>query len=468
MNANSIAQKDLLIEHARLIDGLGGPAQEEMSVLISGGRIAQIGGQNVDRDVDTLDASGLTVLPGLVDSHVHLASVPGSVYRQDSAETMRELRRIHLRAYLACGVTTVLDTGISVDEAREIQSWLADGYSGPRVLFLSPVFTTPNGYMAEGTPSSGMFLPPVSSPQEVEARFRESEDLHAVGVKVFLESGFGANCWPTHSPEVREAIRQEAAKRQIPLYVHCIALADQRAALDMGACTLAHLGPLGSDEILARLRLREHPIYVTSTLSIQDSLITHTEPERLDDPLVQLTVPSIELATARQPEATKLMFRTFATWLSGDTSDAAVDAGAGNARKTLAAWKVLARKLHDAGITIVVGTDSGNWPLMPSEFHGPTTLQEMQLLGEAGLPAMAVIQAATLIPSRMLGLSDEIGTVEVGKQADLMLVRGNPDEDLRALRNVAWTVKGGVARSPKEWMRSNKSTSRSHSASVTG
>jgi len=452
VNPNDRRPKDLLIEHARLIDGFGGAPQEDASLLISVGRIAKIGGQNIDREVDRLDARGLTVLPGLIDSHVHLASVPGSVYRHDSADTMRELRRIHLRAYLACGVTTVLDTGISTDEAREIQGWLVDGHPGPRVLFLSPVFTTPNGYMTEGTPSSGLFLPPVSSPGDVEARFRESEDLNAVGVKVFLESGFGANCWPTHSPEVREAIRREAAKRQLPLYVHCIALADQHAALDMEARTLAHLGPLGSDEILARLRLREHPIYVTSTLSIQDSWITHAEPERLDDPLVQLTVPSLELATARQPEATKLMFRTFATWLSGDTSDAAVDAGASNARKALAAWQVLAKKLHDTGIPIVLGTDSGNWPLMPSEFHGTTTLREMQLLGEAGLPTMTVIRAATQIAAKMLALSDEIGTVEVGKQADLVIVRGNPLEDLRALRNVAWTVKGGIARSPSEWM----------------
>ena len=220
----------------------------------------------------------------------------------------------------------------------------------------------------------------------------------------------------------------------------------------MGAQTLAHLGPLGSDEIMARLT--EHPVYVTSTLSIQDSGLAYVEPEWLDDPLVQLTVPPIEIATARRPDALKLGWRTFLTWLTGSASEEVVAAAAGNARETLAAWQDLARKLHGAGIPIVVGTDSGNWPLMPSEFHGPTTLREMQLLGEAGLPAMTVIQAATQLPAKMLGLSDEIGSVEVGRQADLMLVRGNPDEDLRALRNVAWTVKGGIARSPKEWMRS--------------
>jgi imidazolonepropionase-like amidohydrolase len=110
------------------------------------------------------------------------------------------------------------------------------------------------------------------------------------------------------------------------------------------------------------------------------------------------------------------------------------------------------RKLHEAGIPIVVGTDSGNWPLMSYFFHGPTTLREIELLGESGLSAMEAIQAATVVPARMLNLSDEIGTIQVGKQADLVIVRGNPLEDLRALRSIEWTVQRGIAKSPRGWM----------------
>ena len=65
---------------------------------------------------------------------------------------------------------------------------------------------------------------------------------------------------------------------------------------------------------------------------------------------------------------------------------------------------------------------------------------------------MEAIQAATSVPATMLGLSDDIGTVEVGKQADLLIVRDDPLGDLRALRTIQWTVKGGVAKSPKEWL----------------
>ena len=102
----------LLIEHARLIDGFGGPPAENVSILISAGTIVRIAQQIVDPEAKKLDASGLTVLPGIVDSHVHVSSVPGSGFRDDSREVLEALQRHDLRAYLACGVTTVLDTAI--------------------------------------------------------------------------------------------------------------------------------------------------------------------------------------------------------------------------------------------------------------------------------------------------------------------------------------------------------------------
>ena len=136
-SANVDEHEKLLIEHARLIDGTGTLPQEDVSILISDGRIERIEQQIFDPEAKKLDASGLTVLPGLIDSHVHISSVPGAGYRGDSLEVIRELQRFHLRAYLACGVTTILDTAIPVDEAHVIQSWLDAGHHGPRLLVLS-------------------------------------------------------------------------------------------------------------------------------------------------------------------------------------------------------------------------------------------------------------------------------------------------------------------------------------------
>ena len=99
-----------------------------------------------------------------------------------------------------------------------------------------------------------------------------------------------------------------------------------------------------------------------------------------------------------------------------------------------------------------MGSDSGCWPALPGVFHGVSSIREIELLGAAGLPASAVIMAATKTAAEMMGIDREVGTIEVGKQADLIVVRGDPLSDLTLLRSIEWTVKAGVMRTPKEWM----------------
>jgi imidazolonepropionase-like amidohydrolase len=97
----------LLIQNARLIDGTGAAPRSGVGILLRDGSIAAVGEDLAPRDVPVLDARGATVLPGLIDAHVHLGVVPGSAQRGDTPQVERALRRRHLRAYLACGVTTV-------------------------------------------------------------------------------------------------------------------------------------------------------------------------------------------------------------------------------------------------------------------------------------------------------------------------------------------------------------------------
>jgi imidazolonepropionase-like amidohydrolase len=108
--------------------------------------------------------------------------------------------------------------------------------------------------------------------------------------------------------------------------------------------------------------------------------------------------------------------------------------------------------LHEAGIRIVLGTDAGAWPVFPSCFHGYSTIREMELMAAAGLQPMAVLQAATRLPAEMMGVEAEIGSVEVGKRADLMVLADDPVADMKALRSIQWTIKDGEARRPAEWM----------------
>ena len=447
------AAQDLLIRNARLLDGTGAPPRERVSILIRDGRIRAIGQVADEPNLLTLDVAGASVLPGLIDSHVHLSVVPGSLIRKDPPKALHAQRLLQLRAYLACGVTTVLDAGIEPEIARELQAALAADATGPTALFLGPSFYAPAGY--------GSYGRGVETPEQVREQFEVLQSLGAVGVKVMLESGWtplGSLALP--SPELRHEIVQEAARRKLPIYVHASSEPDYQLALDLGAHAIMH-GLLYRDEKLSPkfvTRMKASGAYQVSTLSVMDSLRIEFEPERLEDSITRISVPAAQLKTASDPRSGRVhaesRVASAADWLPAPARRAAASYNFSNkaiAEAVASARRALAAE-HRAGIPIVVGSDSGNGPIVPYLFHGVTTLREIELLGGAGLSPAQAIAAATRTPARMLGLSDEIGTVEPGKRADLMIVRGDPLKDLRALRKVVWTVKNGVAHTPAEWM----------------
>jgi imidazolonepropionase-like amidohydrolase len=109
-------------------------------------------------------------------------------------------------------------------------------------------------------------------------------------------------------------------------------------------------------------------------------------------------------------------------------------------------------RLHDAGVPIVIGTDTPGTPWFQYNFHGPTILREIELVAAAGLSRQAALAAATRVAAEMVGLSDQLGTVEVGKKAEMVVLDGDPLEQLDALRSIRWTIKEGIARSPQDWM----------------
>ena len=445
---------DLLIRNARVVDGTGAAPREATSVLVRGGRIAAIGPALDAPGAEILDASGLTALPGLIDSHVHFVAAPGSGYRGDSDETISALNERHLRAYLACGVTTVLDAGAYPEVVRDIRARLAGGTPGPRYLTTGPYVRPPGGY---GHPRFGE----EADAAAVESKLDLIQSLGGAGVKIALDPGVAP-----FPPEVRDALVAGARRRGLPLYVHAQTEAMQAEALDLGAHALMHLamgipvlvqGPDLSDAFV--LRLAQSGVYQLTTLSLFETFPSAYPRERLDDPVTALVVPELELATARAPDAADRFAVEVLAFAAPWTFEAIRPA---LGRVFLARGRVLEavrqgqrnlRRLARAGVPIVAATDAPSpWPAAVYHFHGVQFARELELMGEAGLSPAEVIVAATRTPARMLGLDAEIGTLEPGKRADLVLVRGDPLRDLGALRGVAFTLQGGVAKTPAEWM----------------
>ncbi len=181
------------------------------------------------------------------------------------------------------------------------------------------------------------------------------------------------------------------------------------------------------------------------------------EPAELKDPLLDLVVPESELADARNTHMRwNAKMGTIQTSVSGPLWKRFLSGLKLLSKRQCLEWLGISQKSlrleHEAGVKLVVGSDSPYWPTALYSFHGPSTLREIELLGESGITPMEAIKAATINAAEMLGLDNEIGTVEVGKKADLVIVKDDPLKDLANLRSILWTVQGGVAKTPEQWM----------------
>jgi imidazolonepropionase-like amidohydrolase len=353
------------------------------SILVRDGRVAAVGAEVHADGVPALDASGTTVLPGLIDAHVHLGVVPGTEFRKDSDDTKRALRRRHLSALLASGVTTVLDAAVDVRTAREVNAWLESGLPGPRYLILGPALAAPGGYMAGAFPTTV-----VAGPDDVDRALDTVQAAGAIGVKVPLEKGFGPiETLPTHPPAVRDAIARGAAQRGLPIFVHATHEDEQAMALDMGARALVHTSFYDASPSEAFVeRLAGAGAFVMTTFSIMDAQLTRWHPERLDDPLVRLVVPALERRTAADPEAGAylaqhemalvfprlpgLAHRALAWAFTTE------DAVRGRLESCMAAVK----RFYDRGVPLVVGSDAANWDAVPYQFFGSSTIWDLEMI----------------------------------------------------------------------------------------
>lgn len=470
--------KDLLIQNATLIDGTGKPPRESISVLIRRGKIAEINQAIKAEGMDTLDVHGTYMLPGLIDSHMHMMWGPGVVLHHPEFPTKETWRQTwgkhfphYLKAYLACGVTTIMDLAAPPYAIDEIRRHLSAGNPGPRYLTVGQHIAPRGGYTRVMVPdrdpnspdnSSFFNFHEVSNAKELKTKLDLVQSQDIKGIKILIEKGWNPfSKFIRHSPEMLQAIKKESDERNLPIYVHASSEEDMTTALKLGVHALAHTLISRPNEVLSdsfAAEMAKTNTYQIPTLAIMDMSLIFYYPERLNDPLLDIVVPAIELATARSAErsreANRLLLHTMLPrslkWLSrfmvgGSQVKKMWEKSVMNSKQSI-------RKLHNAGVPIVMGSDTPYFHVAVYAFHGYSSLREIELLGEAGLSPEEAIKAATITPAKMLGFDDQIGTIEVGKEADLIIVKNNPLNDLSALKTIQWTIKGGVAHTPQEWM----------------
>jgi imidazolonepropionase-like amidohydrolase len=444
----SAYSSEYLIQNIRVIDGSGD--QGIHSILVQGDRIAAIDPIDISDETVLYDGTGKSVIPGLIDSHVHITMIPGEPFVERDMQQRIERHEQDLKSYLAWGVTSIVDPGITVSDAQLINDIVSQS-SAPEVYLIGPLLGPIDGY-----PSVVSKLEGVNTTQSVQTKLNEFHHLNPLGVKITFEDGPAGSIWPLFEAEMINAIQEECKARDIPTYIHAMDAKMTRMALTMQPHALVHASRDGGKR-LAR-EIVEQDVYVVTTLDIYGSPLIQWNPEMLAHPNVVLTTPQEAIDLIYDPIVSKAsqiaLVQVNVPWFPQSLyriilNERMVKYGT---RKASA----MITKMHGEGVKLVLGSDSGGWPILTYMLHGPTTHLEIDLLYESGLSPLDIIRAATKTPAEMLGISDEVGSIQVGLRADLLIVDGNPLEDINTIHHPIWVVRAGELRTPSGWVNKNE------------
>jgi imidazolonepropionase-like amidohydrolase len=417
------ASPTLALVGGQVIDGYEGPPIRDGVVLIAGDKIVAVGPRSrvpVPPGVRTISTEGMSVLPGLMDMHVHLMILGHSDYEHWDTTYMPRFRREIMPAaakqLLLSGVTTVRDLGAPLDDILEVKRRIAAReIPGPR-LFVSGPFIQRAPY----APYEKDVRWGVDGPADAAAKVQRLIDAGVDFIKLIDQDQLT-------DAEVA-AVVSTAHRAGKPVVAHGHREDEIRVGLKHGVDCFEHTGlatsPGYPEDILAGLRKRNQTLYWTPT--IEGLFLAETTairfPERLDDPEWRRDIPAdladdirASLEDVTHLDYFTLTFRRLPTL--GDKF----------------------RQLRSTGVTLLVGTDSG----IPGNFHTDSTWRELVKFVEFGMTPMQAIGAATRWPARFLKMEHRLGTLEEGAFADVIAVRGDVLSDVGLLREVDVVVKDG-------------------------
>jgi imidazolonepropionase-like amidohydrolase len=428
---------------ATLVDGTGAPAVPNAVVVVRDGRIACAGPRAscaVPRGVDTMDVRGLWIIPGLVDAHVHFAQTgwvdgrpdaldlrPRFPYDSTVAFLAAHPERF-FRTYICSGVTAVFDVG-GYPWSWSLRARAESDLLAPHVAAAGPLLSTVDHWI--NLPDEKQILY-VGSDSAARAAVRAHVARGTDAIKVWYIVRPGADT--SQLKAVVHAAGEEAQRLGARLIVHATGLWEAKDALRAGAAVLVHgVGDMPVDAEFLALARAQHAVYVP-TLTVFDGYrqvrVRHFEPHY---PLS--CVDPATLAKARLTDS--LPPPTNVTPDFVERQRAIVARGLALGEANLAA-------VFRAGITVAAGTDAGN----PLTLHGPSLFWELRAMQEAGLSPMDVLVTATRNGALAMGRRD-VGTLEPGKLADLVVLGADPTADIANVETVRYVMRGGALTTPR-------------------
>ncbi len=423
--------RTILIHNAQIFVG-NGEVIPVGSVLVRDGKIAEIyRGPAPDAKqlkADVIEASGNTLLPGLIDVHVHLGATGGAYPRGYDPD--KGIPR-ELAAYLYSGVTAVKSVGDMLDMSLKERALMASGERlGSELFICGPMFTAPGGhgteyanYVPEAVRDKVLAqmtrLP--KSPEEARRMVDALKEAGVDGIKAILEAGSAGMLYNRMDTGLFNAVAAEAHADRLPIVVHTGDVRDVADAVAAGADGIEHgsFRELIPDALFARMKAQQTTYDPTLAVIESVSAFNSGSAETLDRPLV------LQVGPANLIDATRRMIQA-----QNNPGHKPFDST--KARDNLLrAWR--------AGVILVTGTDSGN----PGLLHGPALHRELQLWVDAGIPPAVALQAATYNAARLLRATDRIGVIEKGRDATLLIVNGDPLKDIRQTESIQQVIYRG-------------------------
>ncbi len=380
------APAPIAFTNARILDGTGGPLVDDGVVLVRGGVISQVGprGQvTLPPEAEVVDLEGRFLLPGFINTHGHVGRTGD---RSDVGE--------QLEIYAHYGITTVFSLGDEAEDPRD-ERWSPDRTRAR--LFVTGPSLTP------------------SSPADAADEVRRVAQMGADWVKIHVNAQRNRDTYP--------AVIEAARARSMPVAVHIEELEDARGVLEAGARLLAHsVRDLPVDTPLIE-GMRERGVCLVPTLTRELSTFVYAErPDFFDDPFF------LERSAPDDLEA----------FLTPQRQAAAEGPGAQRWREALPLAKENMVRLHEAGVGIAMGTDTGP----TGRWQGYFEHVEMEMMVEGGMAPADVIVSATGGAARCMGMEGIIGTIERGVWADFVVLERDPRDDIRNTRTIhsVWTA----------------------------
>jgi imidazolonepropionase-like amidohydrolase/ABC-type multidrug transport system permease subunit len=425
-----------LIRGARIFVG-DGKVIENGSVLVRGGKIAEIyEGEGPDPKTlkaETVEAAGKTILPGLIDVHVHLGG-PGGFYSDMSKYDADKSMQRALAAYLYSGVTTVRSVGDILDGILKLRSAAGSGeILGTDLQTCGPLFTAAGGHGTEYFKG----LPPAARanlekqftriPTSGEEARQQVDELRKQGVdciKAILDAGAGGRVFNRLDRGLFATIAQQAQADSLPLAVHTGDARDVADAVQAQANSIEHGSFRQRIPDALFEQMAKQGTFYDPTISVGEAFkdFAAGKTDLLKRSLVQQVGPPDLLHGTEEA--------------LGSTETEAM-------RKSWAQYPIdmaiavdNLKRAHEHGVLLVTGSDAGNILVI----HGPTVQHEMQLWVQAGIPPAVALQAATGNAARLLRADNRIGSIHAGYDADLLVVDGNPLEDISATERISMVV----------------------------